>query len=340
MKILNFFKIIFINILILFTLLFVIELFFGTWFKNNFSYRLSSERNIYRVYKFNFSNYKGESLYKRDTNAFRYNKNPINVSDVDIVFTGGSTTNQKFLNYKDTIVNNLDNHFVKKKFVNAGIDGLSIRGHINSFNFWFNKIDDLKPKFYIFYLGINDQNLLNYKKKSVDEFQESDFKGNIREYMESNSFLYKRIRLLKANLYLKFNIQKGANIINKENVVYGERAEKKFITFEDFSSKNKINNLYFNEYSLLLDLLTEKVEEQNAKPIYITQISGYGMNTELFSAANAIMDHCQNRNLNCINLAKEINLNYDDFYDELHLNPKGSLKAYSFIAKKLQKIIN
>ena len=123
------------------------------------------------VYKFNFSNYKGESLYKRDTNAFRYNKNPINVSDVDIVFTGGSTTNQKFLNLKDKIVNNLDNHFVKKKFVNAGIDGLSIRGHINSFNFFFNKRDDLKPKFYIFYLGINDQNLLKYKKKSVDEFQ-------------------------------------------------------------------------------------------------------------------------------------------------------------------------
>ena len=41
--------------------------------------------------------------------------------------------------HKDTIVNNLDNHFVEKKFVNAGIDGLSIRGHINSFNFWFNK---------------------------------------------------------------------------------------------------------------------------------------------------------------------------------------------------------
>ena len=340
MKILNFFKIIFFNILILFSLLIIIELIFGSWFKNNFSYRLSSERNIYRVYKFDFSNYKGESIYKRDTNAFRYNENPIDVNDIDIIFTGGSTTNQKFLNFQDTIVGNLDNYFNEKNFVNAGVDGLSIRGHINSFNFWFNNINDLKSKFYIFYLGINDQNLLRYKKKSVDEFQESDFEGNIREYLESNSFFYKKFRLLKANLYLKYNIQKGANIVNKDNVVYGERSKKKFITYEEFKMNNKINNLYFDKYILLLNTLTNKVEKLNAKPIYITQISGYGMNSELFSAANAIMDHCKNKNLQCINLAKDINLDYEDFYDSLHLTPKGSLKVSSYLSKKLEKIIN
>ena len=31
---------------------------------------------------------------------------------------------------------------------------------------------------------------------------------------------------------------------------------------------------------------------------------------------------------------------YDDFYDELHLNPKGSLKVFSYLSKKLEKIIN
>ena len=115
MKIINFLKIILTNFLILLLLLILIELFFGTWFKNSFSYRLSSERNIYRVYKFNFSNYKGESLYKRDANAFRYDKKPVTEDKVDIVFTGGSTTNQKFLKFQDTIVSNLDNFFKKKK---------------------------------------------------------------------------------------------------------------------------------------------------------------------------------------------------------------------------------
>ena len=42
----------------------------------------------------------------------------------------------------------------------------------------------LEPEFYIFYLGVNDRNLLNYEIKSVDQFQESDLRGNLREYLE------------------------------------------------------------------------------------------------------------------------------------------------------------
>ncbi len=339
MKILYFLKIIIINIFIFLSLLVFIELFFGNWFKNNFSYRLSSERNIYRVYKFSFSNYKGESLYKRDTNAFRYGKNPVDVGKIDVVFTGGSTTNQKFLKFEDTIVNNLDTFFKDKKIVNAGVDGLSINGHINSFDFWFNKIEELNPKFYIFYLGINDKNLLNYKNKPVDEFRESSSRGNLREYLESNSFFYGKFRLIKAALYFKYNFEKGANIVNKDGVVYGERSERKFITFEEFSEKNEVNKLFVNRYISLLNILTNKVRESNADPIYITQISGYGINSELFSAANAIMKHCKNESLKCINLAKEINLDYDDFYDELHLNPNGSIKVYNYLSNKLEKII-
>ena len=151
----------------------IIELIFGTWFKNNFSYRLSSERNIYRVYKFNFSNYKGESLYKRDSNAFRYDETPIKENSIDVIFTGGSTTNQKFLNYQDTIVGNLDNHFKEKKIVNAGVDGLSIRGHINSFDLWFNKIDKLSPKHQNSFLDT-----VLRENKSIEEF----YANNINDY--------------------------------------------------------------------------------------------------------------------------------------------------------------
>ena len=182
--------------------------------------------------------------------------------------------------------------------------------------------------------------LLNYKYKSVDDLKESDFKGNLREYLESNSFFYKNFRFLKAKLYLSFNIQKGANIVNKKGVVYGERSKKKFINYKEFQSDNGINKLFFDKYVLLLNTLTNKVREQNAIPVYITQTSGYGINSELFSASVSVMEHCKNQNLECINLAKEIDLNYDDFYDELHLNPKGSLKVFSYLSKKLEKIIN
>ena len=95
-KFLNLFKLIFVNILIFLIFLIILELIFGSWFKNNFKLRLSSERNINRVYKFDFNNHKGQSLYIRDNLGFRIAKNSINPKDIDIVFAGGSTTNQEF----------------------------------------------------------------------------------------------------------------------------------------------------------------------------------------------------------------------------------------------------
>ena len=96
---------------------------------------------------------------------------------------------------------------------------------------------------------------------------------------------------------------------------------------------------FFEKYILLLNTLTNKVKKKYFA-IYITQISGHGINEELFSASKAIMEHCKNQNLKCINLAKEIDLNYEDFYDEFHLNPKGSLKVFSYLSKEIEKIIN
>ena len=78
---------------------------------------------------------------------------------------------------------------------------------------------------------------------------------------------------------------------------------------------------------------------RNAKPIYITQISGYGINQYLYTVANTLTDHCEKLNVNCINLAENSMLNYNDFFDALHLNPKGSKKAANFIFNELNKII-
>ena len=93
----------------------VIELIFGYWFKNKLDLKLTAERNIERVYKFDFELHKGTSLYKRNNLAFRVGKKEVKPKNIDIIFVGGSTTNQKFLNYQDTIVGNLDNHFKEKK---------------------------------------------------------------------------------------------------------------------------------------------------------------------------------------------------------------------------------
>ena len=166
MKNLSIFKVIYINFFLLLFLLLIIELTFGYWFKNKFNLKLAAERNIERIYKFNFELHKGTSLYKRDNLAFRIGKKEVKPKNIDIVFSGGSTTNQKFLNYKDTIVGILNTKNVSKNIVNAGIDGMSIIGHLNSFENWFDKIKNLKPEYFIFYIGINDQNIIKKKFKT------------------------------------------------------------------------------------------------------------------------------------------------------------------------------
>ena len=338
-KFLNLFKLIFVNILIFLIFLIILELIFGSWFKNNFKLRLSSERNINRVYKFDFNNHKGQSLYIRDNLGFRIAKNSINPKDIDIVFAGGSTTNQKFLNYDETIVGILDDKIKKYKFVNSGVDGMSIIGHINSFDFWYNKIENFNPSYFIFYIGVNDQFLFseNKKDRNVDKLTEGSKKAKIREYLESNSFFYKQFRILKSTLYLKFGFNKGVNQVNKKTVVYHERDNDEFISYDNFSNKN-IDVKKKEFYESLLEKLTNRVTEKKSKIIYLTQISGNGMNNNLFLIASTIMKHCEKFQLICFNLAKEANLNYDDFYDGLHLNRNGSKKASNYIYNKLDKI--
>lgn len=338
-KFLNLFKLIFVNILIFLIFLIILELIFGSWFKNNFKLRLSSERNINRVYKFDFNNHKGQSLYIRDNLGFRIAKNSINPKDIDIVFAGGSTTNQKFLNYDETIVGILDDKIKKYKFANSGIDGMSIIGHINSFDFWYNKIENFNPSYFIFYIGVNDQFLFseNKKDRNVDKLTEASKKAKVREYLESNSFFYKQFRILKSTLYLKFGFNKGVNQVNKKTVVYHERDNDEFISYDNFSNKD-IDVKKKEFYESLLEKLTNRVTEKKSKIIYLTQISGNGMNNNLFLIASTIMKHCEKFQLICFNLAKEANLNYDDFYDGLHLNRDGSKKASNYIYNKLDKI--
>jgi hypothetical protein len=152
-------KVILINFLIFLLLIIIAEIIFGDWFKNNFKFKMNAERNINKLYEFKFSNYEGISRYKRDKFGFRIERE-IDPSEIDIIFLGGSTINEKFTNYNETTVGLFQEHLIKNKFTekvaNGGIDGMSIIGHINSFDGWLDKIKNFRPKIYIYYIGLND----------------------------------------------------------------------------------------------------------------------------------------------------------------------------------------
>ena len=92
-------------------------------------------------------------------------------------------------------------------------------------------------------------------------------------------------------------------------------------------------------YSNYLEKLTNDVKSKKAQVIYVTQTSGHGMNQTLYTISKIIMSHCKENQLICINLARNSNLKFDDFYDGLHLNKKGSLKAGNYIYNELLKTL-
>jgi len=336
-------KIISINLLIFLLLIIISEIFFGDWFKNDFKFKINSERNIDKLYEFKFSNYEGISRYKRDKFGFRIEKE-INPSEIDIIFLGGSTVNEKFTNYNETIVGLFQKHLIINKFnykvANGGIDGMSIVGHINSFNDWFDKIKNFKPKVYIYYIGLNDSFLQLDNLRDVDFLEESSFSKKIKYFIISNSFIIKNYRNLFAELNQKFNLNIGSSKVS--NKVYGERDNNKFITWNQYELMTQkkyvldAEEVEFKElYVEKIKILTSLVKKRNGNPVFITQTSGTGLSDRLYIVSQLIMEHCKKENLSCFNLSKELDLNYDDFYDWGHLNPNGSKKVANYIFKNM-----
>ena len=340
----NFIKILITNIFVFLTAIILVELFFGYWFKNKLENKLSSERNIYRVYVTNFKYLDNSSLYIKNNFGFRVKNTEEDISFPDIVFVGGSTVNQKFLNYDETTVGILKKNLTNYKILNAGVDGMSIKGHINSFEMWFDKMDQFKPKYYIFLIGINDRYMIETFKfrDYIDNLEESDDSSNLREYLESNSFFFTKGRIVKSVLYLKHGINLGIKKV-KRNHVYIERDEFKFVSYIDKKNQylllskerkqkyEKFKKWYLNQ----LNQLTEKVKERGAVPIFINQTTGYGQSFESLVVAETVLDNCRIKKIKCIDVARKLNLEYEDFYDESHLNINGSKKIANYILSEL-----
>ena len=151
---------------VVFNFLFIIiisifmEIIFGEWIFSNPINHLNLIRNT--TYTFPVRNLypkkDGNIIYKRDKWGFRgFYKD---VSNIDILTVGGSTTDQRYISEGYTFQDILRKEFEKIgkniSIVNSGVDGQSTYGHIKNFDLWYNQIPDLKPKYFLFLVGVND----------------------------------------------------------------------------------------------------------------------------------------------------------------------------------------
>ncbi len=337
----KFFKLISINFLIIILLAIIFEIFFGYFFKeNNFGYIMRSERQKDQIYEVIHNEKKYTFNYQRNFYGFRGKE--IDPSEIKIVFEGGSTGNQRFTPEELTIVGLLNSKIKQYnknlQIINASTDGKTTRGYVNDFIHWFSKLENFKPDYIIFYIGINDSNISQDIR--YDNPWREDVKSKLMDYFKNNS---KIVELIKKVQFKYFNkeITKEYGATKIINNLYNDY---QYINYSEATKLHvKANNKkLINIFNERLNLLKYQINKFNFKPIFITQINFNGLSdSKLFAINEALKKFCIQNNYHIIKLDEIIlDLELNTFYDTMHTTPKGNKIIVEAIYPKLIQIIN
>ena len=338
----KFFKIISINILLFIVFITFVEIIFVQINKHKIkcsyvlcNYNLTYTNNrLYEPYQ--------EIHYKKDEFGFRGRTKEI--SDIDILVFGGSTTDERYLNLEDTWTEKLEYYLQKNNqyrvdVVNAGIDGQSTFGHIWNFDNWINKIENFNTKYIIFYIGINDNSHSGFY--DLDDETDLNLKQKIIFLVKNNNaFLYEIFKI-----YLKFKIKFNIDMNPGHQNLEFNKTNYELINL----NKKNLNTEFASIYKKNLEKLINLTNKIGAKPIFITQrtMRWYEENGEIFNLKNTksyesevqrknvILNFCEDNNIFCINIFDKFEMKEDDTYDGVHLNPKGANKVAKMIADEI-----
>jgi len=349
-------KIVSVNILLLFVGVFLLEIIFGGWISPNRLNKLNLIRDVDLTYDLG-NLYQAENKqirYKRDSFGLRGNYGA--PGQIDILTVGGSTTDQRYISegatWQDILQREFAVHGKTVHVANAGVDGQSTFGHIKNFDWWFPFIPNLKAKYVLFYLGIND-----FHKEANNEYDElfgrpTSTYGRLKEGIRERSVFYhwyqtwKGISAARSNKveHRSVNFQQlqwtDAPLITNHQVLMAPRLQA---------------------YEQRLRVLDARVKRLGAQPIYMTQstrvckslngktvgvadperfegteINGVDSCIMMRLINNKTMEFCHSLGGICLDLASELEFEDGDFYDFYHHTPQGAEKTGSYLYRKLQ----
>lgn len=366
-------KVLFINIFSLLFFIFFLELFLGNWFKDkNWGNTLRSERSKEKPYQVKFDNQKYDFIYKKNSLGFRGDE--IDPKDLKVILIGGSTVNERFTPLELTISGQLNRKLqednIDIEIFNGGVDGQSTVGHIVNFKKWFPNIPDFKPEVIIYYIGINERFYYNFdpnpsnfyteKFNTIHDFENmerSDFKGRLSDFIKNNSFIVSKAKVIKfkyfnkqvrTNDYSNFTLTYDLNNSIKGSFITQDQADNYF-DLRELINKEQHKFYHKKDFSSSLtqrlNHLNQLTLEIGAVPIFINQVMYNGQGLEIMYYTNHIIREFfkKNSNIIFIDLAKVINLDIEDYYDEFHTKPTGSKKIadiiYPYLKSNLSKIL-
>ena len=322
-----------------------IEIVFGGWFKKD---NLGAYFREHRMKKVPYSiQYQGEVydyIYLRNYNGFIGDE--IDPKDIKYVFIGGSTADERWKPRKMSIIEQVNKKFkedsIDIKIINAGIEGQSTIGYIANFKFWFPKLKEFKPKYLIFYTGINellrkDFNTFNYTD-GYAKLVEDNKKSYLKDFIKTKSIFYDLARKTKHKYYTRekkifMNIDK---LIKKypENSAFTEQFNGKYYDYLNFNQALKevdIDKIMEQEkeftsfYLKNIDTIATYSLKLGAKPIFINQVTAFGGYDQKHLVLNyALKNHCVKKKYSCIDIASSFEGKQDYWYDNVHTTPLGS----------------
>jgi len=299
--------------------------------------------------------YKSTQKVKYVRNAYGLRDDCSSPKDINIVTIGGSTTDQRYINFHNTYQFLLQTNLNKSKrdicISNAGVDGHTSLGHLLSINEWFPLIQDFNPKYYLFYVGINDAVIIHQNKP--------------KDQITNSITMFAKLKITENSyLYWLYNKLKNTFFLSDQYGILSHRKDiKNYYKYDTVKNNDNIKNdliqnaLQFKEN--LSDAFKVLMKKEN-RIICVTQPNRFVENSK--GIANAIKFKDKYLTSNDLNLSLEIinrnfkeickknmalfidtnriNFTDDDFYDFVHLNNKGNKKLANFLFKNLDKFIN
>tara|TARA_B100000035_G_C20999310_1_gene554085 strand:- start:524 stop:1438 length:915 start_codon:yes stop_codon:yes gene_type:complete len=295
--------------------------------------------------KFNDKNY--NFIYKRNYYGFRGEEKKL--EDIKIVLIGGSTADERYKPYEYTITGLLNKRLdreMNKEIINAGIEGQSTRGHIYNFEKWFPRLKGFNPNYFIFYIGMNDhlKDPNDDEKTIVGHVSNPTFSELLKDNIKSRSIFYDYVRKIKHKYYvnekktvsydfdfgIKNYTQKGFDFLDYD----------KAIKIYDIPKLKEDNKDKIEFYLSNVDKLVDHAKKYNAKPIFINQLAHNGNhNKTLFILNYSLIEHCEKKKYNCIDLAKFLIGKKEYWWDGVHTTPTGSQEIVKIIYPKLLEFL-
>jgi lysophospholipase L1-like esterase len=290
------------------------------------------------------------SVYTRDRNGLRGRY--AGVAAIELLTVGGSTTDQLYIDdartWQESLRAALEARGKRVTVVNAGVDGHTTYGHLKSFELWLSKLNGLKPKYIVFYVGINDL----FSPRGVHYDQLSTENRPIADRLADNSVLYHAFSALAGTWRASYAYHLAHNKVDFTQVHWTDTP-----LHRDHEARfaDKLDELAARER-----LLGERAAALGAKSIWVTQplrfyeildgrlvgdaapvqVDGVFCNgvdlARIMSLINArTMKTCAERGDVCIDLASELAFDDGDFYDYAHNTPSGAAKIGEYLAAKI-----